>query len=244
MNLVIDIGNTRTKVAVFNKQQLVHKQVFEKLTVVQLKKTIKQFPAIQAAILSAVVKTDKALVNFLDTHFQLVFLTHECLLPFINKYASPQTLGNDRLAVSAAAAYLYSKENVLVINCGSCITFDFINSKHEYLGGSISAGLLMQLKALHSFTGKLPLITLKNIEKTIGITTEESILTGVINGTVEAIKGTINNYAAKYKNLIVVLTGGDAEFLKPHLKNNKIFAHPDLTLIGLNQLLNYNHSTS
>ena len=236
--LCIDFGNTRTKCAVFENDDIVFSEAFEKFTLAEVKKIFKKFPDISASIVCSVIKTPKNIVAFLDDKTQLTELNHYTKIPLKNKYASPETLGKDRLAVSCGALSLFSKTNLLIINCGTCITYDFVNSKQEYLGGSISLGLEMRLKALHHFTQKLPFISKKEIKQLIGTDTSTSILTGVINGTVAELEGIIKNYEAKYSGLQIVITGGDADFLKKHLKN-RIFAAPNLTLIGLNSILNH-----
>ena len=236
--LCIDFGNSRTKCAVFENDEIVFAEAFEIFALNDLKKIFKNFPTISSSIICSVIKTPKNIVAFLDDKTQLHELNHHTKIPLKNKYASPETLGKDRLAVSCGAVSLFPKTNLLIINCGTCITYDFVNSKQEYIGGSISLGLEMRLKALHHFTQKLPLISKKEIKQLMGTDTSTSILTGVINGTVAEIEGTIKNYEAKYSGLQIVITGGDADFLKKHLKN-RIFAAPNLTLIGLNSILNH-----
>ncbi len=236
--LCIDFGNSRIKCAVFENDEIIFSEAFEKFPLNDLKKIFKKFPLIASSIICSVIKTPKNILAFLNEKTQLTELNHHTKIPLKNKYASPETLGKDRLAVSCGALSLFPKTNLLLINCGTCITFDFVNSKQEYLGGSISLGLEMRFKALHHFTQKLPLVSKKEIKQLIGTDTSTSILTGVINGTIAEIEGTIKNYEAKYSGLQIVITGGDADFLKKHLKN-RIFAAPNLTLIGLNSILNH-----
>jgi type III pantothenate kinase len=160
-------------------------------------------------------------------------------IPVTNFYKTPDTLGKDRLAGIVAAHSLYVKENVLVIDAGTCITYDLITTKGEYYGGSISPGLNMRFKALHTFTEKLPLVSLLNFEELIGTDTNTSILSGVINGLIAETDAIIERYKELYSALKIIICGGDAQFLVDRLKNS-IFAVPELVLIGLNEILDYN----
>jgi type III pantothenate kinase len=148
-------------------------------------------------------------------------------------------LGKDRLALIAAAQTHFPAQNNLVIGCGTCITFNVINEQNEFLGGSIHPGLKMRLQALHTFTGKLPQITLENAAELIGTDTKSSILTGVLFAAAKEIDGMIDEYLVKFPEMNVIITGGDADMLVYRLKN-QIFAIPHFTLIGLNHILEYN----
>uniref|UniRef100_UPI0030D97038 type III pantothenate kinase n=1 Tax=uncultured Salegentibacter sp. TaxID=259320 RepID=UPI0030D97038 len=145
----------------------------------------------------------------------------------------------DRLALVAAGALKYQNKNLLVIDAGTCITFDFKNDKNEYLGGAISPGLQMRLKALHNFTAKLPLVKLEENITLIGDSTKNSILSGVLNGVAAELDGIIDRYKADYKYLTIILTGGDSQILSKRVKNG-IFANPNFLLEGLNYILEFN----
>ena len=160
-------------------------------------------------------------------------------IPIENLYLTKDTLGVDRLANAVAANSIFPQRNVLVVDCGTCVKYDFVNHKNQYLGGSISPGLQMRFKALNQFTGKLPLLKPEAHPSLIGDSTETAITSGVINGLVAEIKGVIKSYTSIYENLTVILTGGDASFFDKELKSN-IFVEPNLTLIGLNEILRYN----
>ena len=166
-------------------------------------------------------------------------LNHDAKIPFKNEYATPRTLGVDRIALVSAAAIKFPKENVLVIDAGSCITYDFLSATNTYLGGAISPGIKMRFKALHHFTDKLPLLEKKLPENWIGDSTENSMQIGVIKGIQNEIEGYISLYKEKFKNLTVILTGGDADFLRDSLKND-IFADSNFLLEGLNYILEHN----
>ena len=160
-------------------------------------------------------------------------------IPFKNKYKTPKTLGVDRIGLVSSAVYRYPNENVLVIDAGTCITYDYVNTKAQYFGGSISPGIIMRYKALNNFTAKLPMLDLEFPESLIGISTNQSIHSGVIFGVLGEINAIINRYKDQNEKLTVVLTGGDANFLAKRLKNG-IFANPNFLLEGLNAILNYN----
>jgi len=189
--------------------------------------------------MSSVINHDSELEDFILSHCDFINFNHNTPLPIINKYQTLETLGKDRLASAVAAHQLFPDKDVLVIDAGTCVKFDFINSMAEYLGGSISPGLQMRFRALHSFTEKLPFVELKPFDILIGKTTHESLLSGVINGTLAEIDGIINRYKENYPELQVVLSGGDAEYLVSKLKN-RIFALSNIVLNGLKIILDYN----
>jgi type III pantothenate kinase len=238
MNLIIDIGNTRAKLAIFKNDEL------EKVVVVKTKdlhnkvKTLFKKQVFENSIVSSVAKTPKRTLNFLEKHSFCIDLSYETKIPFKNLYKTPKTLGVDRIALMAASVKKFPNKNVLVIDAGSCITYDVINAKDEYYGGVIAPGLNMKYKAMHHFTEKLPLLKPKaDIE--LGNSTKNAMHQGVVNATVFEMEGFINNYNQKFTNLTIVLTGGDTIFLADLLKSS-IFANPNFLLEGLNHILNYN----
>ncbi len=240
MNLAIDIGNTLTKCAVFNDDQIIQVLSFEYFDAGQAETILTMFPKIKSVILSSVVNHDQALEEVFSNCF-FISLGHLTPLPIVNKYTSPETLGNDRLASAVAANYMFPYENVLVIDAGTCIKYDFVNSENEYQGGGISPGITMRFKALHSFTKKLPLLEQAKKTTLIGNSTKESIWSGVQFGVLSEVRGIIALYEASAKNLKVLLTGGDSIFFDKELKNS-IFVDSYLILKGLNNILNYNIS--
>ncbi|WP_299669847.1 type III pantothenate kinase [uncultured Polaribacter sp.] len=239
MNLTVDIGNTRVKAAVFEEDKLIDLFVFDKKKIIsEIKKIVKK-RTISAAIVSNVATiSEKKMVQLNKIiHFQVVSATSK--VPFINLYKTPETLGVDRIALVAAAVKQFPNKNVLVIDAGTCITFDFVNSKAEYLGGAISPGIQLRYKALNIFTANLPLIASLELKNFIGRNTEESIISGVLNGVQKEIEGVINDYKEEFLHLTVVLTGGDTNFLSKQLKSS-IFANQNFLLQGLNEILKYN----
>ena len=241
MNLIIDIGNTRVKLAVYEENSCLNKFIILKEEFLKnVEKILKEYPKVKKGIISSVDFFSKEEENELKKLVELTVVSTSMKLPFKNLYVTPKTLGLDRIALIAAAADQYKKENVLVIDAGTCITFDFLNSENEYLGGAISPGLTIRYEALHNLTAKLPLLKPKDSDFFIGNTTESSIHSGVINGTINEIDGIILQYQSSYKDLTVILTGGDTNFLAKRLKSS-IFANSNFLLEGLNHLLKINH---
>ena len=178
-----------------------------------------------------------SLENIVEIHF----ITHESKFPFTNLYSTPKTLGIDRMVLAAGAVLQFPNQNRLIIDAGTCITYDFINSNDNYLGGAISPGLRLRYEALHQQTAKLPLLTNSYPENFIGNSTKESIHSGVINGVVLEIDGFIELYKTQYPKFIIILTGGDTEFLAMRLKNT-IFANSNFLLESLNQTFQFNQN--
>ena len=192
------------------------------------------------AILSSVKPVDEELIRFLSQNFQLfIELDHHTPLPIENLYETPETLGKDRIAAAVGANELFPGQNILIIDAGTAITYDVVSEKNEFLGGNISPGLQMRFKALNQFTGKLPLINYSDEFQLIGRNTEEAIRAGVQNGILYEIERTIETFNRNYENLQIVMTGGDSIFFDKKL-NYSIFVHFNLTLIGLNRILEHN----
>ena len=239
-NLVLDFGNTLFKAAVFEQGNLIHKfsgQELQKKDLVELKKS---FPKLTKAIFSTVVDLDQDLTDYLQAEFQSIELNQNTPIPIQNKYKTPETLGKDRLAAAIGAAQLYPDRNLLIIDAGSSITYEVVTYDGFYLGGSISPGITMRFKSLHHFTGKLPLVTPSgNTNRLIGQNTEESLLSGVLNGVLAEVDGIIDRYKTGIPDITVIFTGGDLKHFDKNLKNN-IFAAENLVLQGLNFILEYN----
>jgi type III pantothenate kinase len=240
MNLIIDVGNTAVKFAVFENGGIVHDESTEVLNLLKKAKELcGAYPKIDWIIVSTVVHLDKRILNALSKLCNLQVLGHDTKTPFKNLYASPKTLGVDRIALAAAAHRKNPEGTTLVIDAGTCITYDLINNSGEYVGGAISPGLTMRYKALNTQTSKLPYLKTEVPKDLIGDTTESSIHSGVVHGVCAEIDGIIDQYSTRYEDLTVILTGGDALFLSKRLKNT-IFAHSKFLLEGLNYLLDYN----
>ena len=239
MNITIDIGNTQVKTGVFEEQKLVHKVNFpHSMLKSQVEALVSEFP-IERGIVSHVSRLDKENLKELQRHFQVIVLNRDTRLPFENRYATPETLGVDRMGLAAAAVSKYPGRNVLVIDSGSCITFDFVNANSQYLGGAISPGIEMRFKAVNAYTANLPLLRPEATIPEKADSTDKAIPRGILNGVICEIDCTINQFKAEYPILTVVLTGGDANFLANNLKSS-IFATPNFLLEGLNSILRYN----
>jgi len=243
MNLIIDVGNTLVKLAVFNNNVLEFKKSCIKADFLSVLNEVSvAYPSINDVIVSSVGNFSDGELSEIKNRYKVFVLTHKDPIPFKNNYASPETLGVDRIALVSAAAIQFSNKNVLVIDAGSCITYDFINSENEYLGGAISPGLKMRYKALNLLTDKLPLLEPKTVDDYMGDSTESSMHIGVIKGALNEIEGFISSYKDDYKELTIILTGGDANYLLDSLKND-IFATSNFLLEGLNYILEYNKDT-
>jgi type III pantothenate kinase len=241
MKLVLDIGNTLVKAGVFEKKQLVSSKTASCLSLDSISSLVRKNKNISSVIISAVRSVPPEILNYLKKNYRFTEFSSATPLPITNLYRTAETLGKDRLAGVVAAHFLYPKKNVLVIDAGTCITYDLITKDGKYSGGSISPGLSMRFKALHTFTGKLPLVKVSNFKELVGKDTEKSILSGVINGLIAEADTIIERYKKLYPSMITVVCGGDAPFLADRLKNS-IFAQPELVLIGLNEILDYNES--
>lgn len=238
--LVIDIGNSLTKIAVFEGKHLVKLDRVEKLNFDILEDYFERYN-ITHSIISSVNDDISRFEDLLKE--KTIYVRFSASLPngIINKYKSPTTLGLDRLAGILGAKSLFPNRNCLVIDAGTCITYDLIDADATYEGGSISPGLNMRLEAMHQFTGRLPEVRLSDYSDWQGYDTKSAMLSGVVNGTFGEIKDFISTYHSKYADLTVILCGGDAIFFDSRLKNS-IFAHAlqtevNLVLIGLNEVI-------
>ena len=240
MNLIIDIGNSSVKMALFEGETLIeeeriaHHELSDRLVSRADDKQIKR------AIVSSVRTLDK------DTEKAISTLPCPCLrmsahlqLPFRIAYKTPETLGADRVAAAAEAWCQQPGRDLLVIDMGTAITYDIITSQGIYLGGNIAPGIDMRFKALNHYTGKLPLVSKDGERVNIGDTTDTAIREGVLQGVSYEIKGYIETYKNKYPHLLVFLTGGDTKFLDNRTKS-RTFADSLLVLKGLNRILTLN----
>lgn len=241
MILTIDVGNTRVKAAVFEQNTLKELKTFHHKDFLLNINTLKEIYFIPKAIIASVSNLDKENVKFLEENFKLTIVNASTKVPFKNLYTTPTTLGVDRICLASAAAIQYPNQNVLVIDAGTCITYDFLNDNNEYLGGAISPGIEMRYKSLTEFTANLPLLEKEIPGSFIGNNTFSSIHSGIINGVLKEIEGVINQYEEEFMKLTVVLTGGDTNFLSEQLKNS-IFANQNFLLQGLNDILIFNES--
>ena len=239
MDLIIDLGNTNRKLALFQNGKLAELYLLPELSTKLIREFVERHPVIEHCILSSVINRPAAFNSFLGKRFNFIELNENTPVPIKNLYKEPKTLGKDRLAIAVAGAAIFPEKDVLVINMGSCITYDFINNRNEYFGGAISPGMQMRFLALNTFTGKLPLVTHKETEELIGMDTENSVLSGILNGISHEIEGTVAQYHKKYRGMKVILSGGDLIYFDKRLKIS-IFAVPNIVLQGLYQILAFN----
>jgi type III pantothenate kinase len=238
MNLILDIGNSSTKFAIFDgrkKSISVRTRIF---SCEKLEKILGKYN-LDKAIVSTVRDTPDFIIDLATHGIPLVHvLSHKSKLPFRNEYETPETLGSDRIAAVAGAYLAFPGKKVLIIDAGSAITYDFLSGK-AYKGGNISPGLSMRFRALHKFTRRLPLISTTDKYFSPGRNTTEAITAGVTNGLIYEINEYIRTFQNKYADLRVILTGGDSGYLKDKL-NYKVAYMPDIVLDGLNYILECN----
>lgn len=241
-NLVIDIGNSSTKLAVFESNEIIDKSVCAHATTEFITKLIKTHQ-IKQVIISSV----KGEIGFeITSKVDLMQFCRQTRIPIKNKYETPESLGSDRLAAVIGANALYPNQDVLVIDAGTCITYDCVSANAEYLGGSISPGIKMRFEAMHHFTKKLPLVAFDNaFDQQFGKNSNDAISSGAINGAIYEVDGFIKQYLNTHPLAKIILCGGDSAFFDTKFKNsifaNLILHEPDLVLIGLNTVVNYQH---
>lgn len=229
--LCLDFGNTRLKCAIFKNEDIIDEITLENDAPSTIEAILNQHKP-GKSILSSVIHHNPAIETLLAANTRFHKLSDTSKLPFTTPVGKPETIGADRLALVAAAVHFYPGQHNLVIASGSCITYNFVNKFHEFLGGSISPGLEMRFKAMHHYTAKLPLATADSNFPLIGYDTKTNLQSGVILGLAKEMDGIIEEYALRYSNFNVHLTGGNMRFFAPLLKN-KIFANPHLIYKGL-----------
>ncbi len=237
IDMAIDIGNTRMKVALFVGGELDGVLTFSNRAYRQVAQLIDKAGA-KRGVISNVSKMTRSLADVFEENLELLLVDQNTKFPIKIKYKTPQTLGTDRIANAVAAAKLYPNKNVLVIDFGTCIKYDIITEKGKFIGGSIAPGLQMRFKSMYMMTGKLPRIKEwdKAEEEWPGTDTRSSMVSGVVQGIQAEVLRYIDISNEHYQNLTVIATGGDYGFFDKVFKNI-IFAHPYLTLWGLHEIL-------
>jgi type III pantothenate kinase len=238
MNLIVDIGNTSTKLAVFEGINKLSQSRISELSFEELEEELTRYK-IDKVIISSVKKIPLIISELFLTNIHYVhILSGKSLLPFKVEYDTPESLGPDRIAAVAGAYNLFPDTNVLIVDAGTALTFEFLSSG-VYKGGTISPGLKMRFKALNKFTARLPLLSPSTGFTFPGQNTSDAITGGVITGMTYEINEYIRTFENKHTNFKVILTGGDSEFLKDKL-NHHITYMPDIVIDGLNYILEYN----
>jgi len=238
MNLIFDIGNTSTKVALFDGLKKITSLRTKQYSWDELKRIFSTYK-IDKAIVSSVRETPEFIIDLATLDIPYVHvLSYRSKLPFKIQYETPETLGPDRIAAIAGAYSLFPGKKILVIDAGSAITYDFVSDK-TFKGGNISPGISMRFKALSKFTRRLPLASTTDKFKSPGRNTLEAITAGVINGVIYEINEYIRTFEEKHKGINLVLTGGDAGYLKTRI-THKVNYMPDIVIEGLNYILEHN----
>ena len=241
LNLIIDIGNTMAKVALFNNNgEMVEVLTESNQSLDCLRTLCSKYPMEQGIVATVIDLNERILAGLSALPFPLLWLNHKTPLPVANLYETPETLGYDRMAAVIGANEQFPHNDILVIDAGTCITYEFIDSKGQYHGGNISPGMQMRFKALHQFTGRLPLVASEGRMMSMGKDTDTAIRAGVLKGIQYEISGYVTSMKHKYPELLVFLTGGDDFSFDTNLKSI-IFADRFLVLKGLNRILNYNN---
>lgn len=242
MNLCIDQGNSRTKVALFREDGSIAKNLmYKSFTSADVERLFSLYP-IQDSIVSSVVNIDPAVVNVLHRlSSRFILFDHKTPLPLRNCYQTPETLGQDRIASAVGASYICPEQNLLIVDAGSAITYDFVSAEDGYLGGNIAPGVKMRLTVLRQMTKKLPKVEVE--ENTLiplfGKTTREAIAVGVVRGIIFEVKGYMRTLAEQGTPFVTFVTGGNAPYILGSLQEEAQF-EPHLVLIGLNCILEYN----
>ncbi len=239
MNVIIDIGNTAAKIAVFNGDELVEVVCESNQSLDGLNQLVARYPIIKGIVATVIDPNPQVLTQLKNLSFPLVWLNKDTKLPVTNLYKTPETLGYDRIAAAVGAQGEFPGKDILVIDAGTCITYEFIDARGCYHGGNIAPGMQMRFNALHQYTGRLPQVAPEGELPLLGNSTETAIRAGVKNGIVYEIQGYIAALKHKYPELLVFLTGGDGFSFDTNLKSI-IFADGFLVLKGLNRILNCN----
>lgn len=239
MNIIIDIGNSKTKVAFFENSNLISKKIFNELNMKVFDYINSNISDNDKIIISAVKKNNfTKIFEFKNVVKHFIVLNKNTELPIINDYLDKDSLGYDRIAAAVGASVLSEKKDNLIIDIGTAITIDFVEN-NKFKGGNISPGIDIRYKALNNYTDKLPLLNNREYLNLYGKTTNESIISGVINGIIYEIRGAIDSFSEKFKNINIFITGGDAFFFDKKIKRS-IFVNSNLVLIGLNRILEIN----
>lgn len=239
LKLVLDVGNTNLKAAFWNDKVMIKNFRNTSLPEISTQEILKKYGNPASIIVSSVLKEKININKYFGSVKNTIFLSHKTPVPIKIKYKTPETLGNDRLANAVGGWSLFPEYPVLIVDAGTCIKFDFVDSRGCYLGGSISPGLSMRFEALNHYTDRLPKVKFSGKYSLIGQSTRDAIISGVQSGITAEAEGMIEKYGKRYKALKVILTGGDFRFFAGKLKKH-IFVAPNLTLIGLNEIIDFN----
>jgi len=237
--LAFDFGNTRLKAAVFSNGSFAEEFTLVDDSLLTIELLLQKYKP-SKSILASVINHDVKMESLLASHTRFHMVSNTSALNFTTAISKPETIGADRLCLIAAAVNLFPKQNNLIIGLGSCITYNFINQEHQFMGGSISPGMDMRFKAMHDYTSKLPLVQNESNFPFIGYDTKTNLQSGVVYGIINEIEGFVEKYSQKYGNFNAVLTGGNADYFASQLKS-KIFADTYFLFKGLYALSELNN---
>lgn len=244
MIFLLDIGNTRTKAAFFDKIIQPEAALPKAWTLYDLQLLLRDRP-VTGIIIAASGLIPEGVAEWLaakeKTGTRVLFFSHETPIPVQNAYHSPQTLGKDRMAAVIGAWSFYPGRNCLIVDTGTCTTYNLLSSAGIFLGGNITPGVEMRLKAMHHFTARLPLVERKTPGQVLGLDTETSMRSGAQEGAVFEMEGFVRYYQQHYEHLQLILTGGDAVFFGNSLSIKDVATHQDLVLYGLKEIFYYNY---
>ena len=241
MNLAVDIGNSSIKMALFDDGQMAEMIQGDSDGGLRLKELLAD-NQVDHVIISSVADT-AIMVEVPEVEGLFIELGHETRVPVGIEYSTPETLGNDRVAAAVGAGVEFPNRNVLIVDAGTCITYDLLSADHNFKGGNIAPGLDMRLKSMHHYTGRLPSVEKGEIVRLLGDSTYEAMMNGAVIGILMEIEGYRKELEQRYNDLIVVLTGGDGAYLS-EMSKTEIFVRPNLVLSGLNEILNFNVAES
>lgn len=242
MNLCIDQGNSRTKVALFHEGRIVKNLMYKLFRSTDVERLFTLYP-ITNSIISSVSHIEPSVVNTLHRlSKRFILFDHLTPLPLENRYQTPETLGHDRIASAVGATYMCPDKNLLIVDAGSAVTYDFVSAEQGFLGGNIAPGIKMRLTSLHQKTKKLPLVEVEEnaLRPLFGKSTKEAIAVGVVRGLVYEVKGYMRSLKEQKIPFNTFVTGGHAPYILNALKSNDVIAEPHLVLIGLNRILEFN----
>ena len=244
--LTIDVGNTSSKIAVFQGAEIIAFFRKRDLEVSELEAWCETYN-IESIAYSASGSDSDEVIQFVQNYGQHMFLAYDCNMPIRILYKTPETLGRDRIAAVLGAVHLYPAENVLVVDLGTCVTYEILTASGDYLGGNISPGMLMRLKSMHHFTARLPLVDMAGDDFWIGNSTESALRNGAVLGTQLEIESFIGRAELFFGQLTgnyidnckIIFTGGDAAFMGERIEK-KVLVEPNLVHKGLYELLKFN----
>ena len=239
MNLIVDIGNTLVKLAVFDGGRIVAQRCVERLHPSMLGELLEGRRAAKAVVASTRGEADDVVETVRPYADYLLEFTSQTPVPVANAYHTPETLGRDRLAAAVGATVLYPGRNVLIVDFGTAVTIDLVTADATFRGGCISPGMKTRFRALHDYTAKLPLCAATESEELAGLNTRQAIELGVMNGIAFEIEGYVVRMREQIDGLCVIFTGGDAKYFAKRIKN-AIFADCELVFLGLNRILEFN----